>query len=90
MVLNKGNENKIIEGKGTLIRKKDPIFMDPVSHDGRAHFYAPVKFIGPWQLDTFWFNFAVIWLMSLMLYLTLVHDTLRKTIEFFDRVKFRK
>ncbi|MEI7981360.1 MAG: ABC transporter permease, partial [Bacteroidota bacterium] len=90
LVLNKGSENKIIEDKGKLIRKKDPVFMDPVSRNGRSHFYAPVKFIGPWEIDTFWFNFGVIWLMSFLLYVTLVHDTLRKVIEFFERVKFRK
>jgi len=90
LVMNKGAENKIIVGKGKLIQKKDPIFMEPVSHDGRAHFYAPVKIIGSWKIDTFWFNFFVIWLMSFFLYLTLLHDTLRKTIEFFERLKFRK
>jgi hypothetical protein len=90
LIMNKGAENKIIEGNGKLIQKKDPIFMEPVSHDGRAHFYAPVKIIGSWKIDTFWFNFFIIWLMSFVLYLTLLHDTLRKTIEYFERVKFRR
>jgi hypothetical protein len=90
LILNKGAENKIMLGSGKLIRKKDPIFMEPESHDGRAHFYAPVKIIGSWKIDTFWFNFFIIWLMSFVLYLTLLHDTLRKTIEFFEQMKFRK
>jgi len=90
LILNKGAENKIIAGTGKLIQKKDPIFMEPVSHDGRAHFYAPVKIIGSWKIDTFWFNFFIIWLMSFILYLTLLHDTLRKTIEFFGELKFSK
>jgi hypothetical protein len=90
LVMNKGTENKIIAEKGKLIQKKDPIFMEPASHDGRAHFYAPVKIIGSWKINTFWFNFFIIWLMSFVLYLTLLHDTLRKTIEFFERIKFRK
>ncbi len=90
LVMNKGAENKIVAGKGKLIQKKDPIFMEPVSHNGNAHFYAPVKIVGTWKIETFWFNFFVIWLMSFVLYLTLLHDTLRKTIEFFGRVKFGK
>ncbi|MCK9203697.1 MAG: ATP-binding cassette domain-containing protein [Bacteroidales bacterium] len=90
LVLNKSAENKIIEGKGKLIRKKDPIFMDPVSRDGRAHFYAPVKFVGSWQIDTFWFNVAVIWLMSIVLYLTLIYDVLRRIINWFDRLKYKR
>ena len=63
--------------------------MDPVSHAGQAHFYAPVKIIGSLHIDTFWFNFAVIWLMSLILYLTLLHDTLRKTLEFSSKINFK-
>jgi len=90
LIMNKGAENKIITGKGKLVQKKDPIFMEPTSHDGRAHFYAPVKIIGSWKIDTFWFNFFIIWLMTFVLYLTLLHDSLRKTIEFFERLKFRK
>ncbi|NCA75518.1 MAG: ATP-binding cassette domain-containing protein [Alphaproteobacteria bacterium] len=89
LLLNKTAENKIIEGKGFLIRKKDPVFMDPESKSGQAHFYAPVKIIDSLKINTFWFNFAVIWLMSALLYLTLLHDTLRKAIEFSSRIHFR-
>jgi ABC-type multidrug transport system ATPase subunit len=90
LVLNNGGENKIVAGRGKLIRKKDPIFMEPDSHSGNAHFYAPVKIIGSWKIDTFWFNFMVIWLMSFVLYLTLLHDTIHKTLAFFDQVKIRR
>lgn len=89
LLLNKTAENKIIEGKGFLIRKKDPVFMDPESKSGQAHFYAPVKIIGSLKINTFWFDFAVIWLMSALLYLTLLHDTLRKAIEYSSRIHFR-
>ena len=88
LIKNMAAENKIIEGKGKLIRKYEPVFMDPESHFGNAHFYAPVKMIGNWKIDTFWFNFMVIWLMSFVLYITLLHDTLRKTIEYFGEMKF--
>ena len=87
LVLNKGEGNKIIVGEGRLIRKKDPVFMDPARSDGSAHFYAPSKRIGSWTIDTFWFNFAVIWLMSLILYVTLLHDTLRKLIGFAGKIR---
>ncbi len=89
LLLNKTAENKIIEGKGFLIRKKDPVFMYPESKSGQAHFYAPVKIIGSLKINTFWFYFAVSWLMSALLYLTLLHDTLRKAIEFSSRIHFR-
>jgi ABC-type multidrug transport system ATPase subunit len=90
LVKNSMAENKIIVGEGKLIRKYESVFMDPTSNIGNAHFYAPVKVIGSWRIDTFWFNFMVIWVMSLVLYLTLLHDTIRKAIEFFAQMKFRK
>ncbi|MDD4603720.1 MAG: ATP-binding cassette domain-containing protein [Bacteroidales bacterium] len=90
LVLNKGSENKILEDKGRLIRKKDPVFMDPLSHDGQAHFYAPVKYIGTCEIDTLWFNFAIIWLMSFILYLTLLFDVLRKIITGFKNLKYSR
>ena len=61
--------------------------MDPGSRTGRAHFYSPVKFIGPVAIDTFWFNTGALWLMSLLLYLTLQHNTLRKVIEYLGQLK---
>jgi hypothetical protein len=88
LVLNKGSENKVIEGDGQLIRKKDPVFMNPLSRNGRAHFYAPVKYLGNLEIDTFWFNFAVIWLMSVILYLVLLFDLIRKGIYYIEN--FRK
>ena len=89
-VLNQNSVVKTIEAKGRLIRKKDPIFMDPQSSIGRAHFYAPYKNLFGLHIDTLWFNFGVIWLMSLVLYLTLLHDTLRKFVERIERIKLKK
>ena len=87
LVLNSASTDKVIQGKDKLIRKKDPVFMDPQSKAGRAHFYAPVKYIGPLAIDTFWFNLGALWLMSLLLYFTLQHNTIRKTIEYFGQIK---
>ena len=90
LLLNVASGNKLIPGDGKLIRKYEPIFMDPEPKTGNAHLYAPYKRIGNLKIDTFWFNFMVIWLMTLLLYLTLLHDTLRKTILFFRNLRFRK
>jgi len=85
--LNQNSVNQVIEAKGKLIRKKDPIFLDPRSKIGRAHFYAPYKNLFGLCIDTLWFNFGVIWLMTLILYLTLWHDTLRKVVEGAEKLK---
>jgi ABC-type multidrug transport system ATPase subunit len=87
LVLNTASTDKIIQGRDRLIRKKDPVFMDPESRLGKSHFYAPVKYIGNLAVDTLWFNLGALWLMSLVLYLTLQHNTIRKAIEYFGRLK---
>lgn len=88
--LNQNSMVKTIQGKGRLIRKKDPIFMDPQSRIGRAHFYAPYKNLFGWHIDTLWFNFGVIWLMTLILYFTLWHDTLRKAVQGIEKIRLRR
>jgi len=89
LVQDKGADNKIIEGKGRLIRKKDPIFMLPESKTGNGHFYSPVKNIFGMWINTFWFNFLVIWFMSAIMYFTLLYDVIRRIITYFDRIKLR-
>lgn len=81
LMLNKrgGNEGEgIVEWKGRLIRKVSPIYMEPSSKFGRAQFYAPVKKLGSFSIDTFWFNLFIIWFSTCIYYLTLVYDLLRK------------
>ncbi|NPA67560.1 MAG: hypothetical protein GXO50_03015, partial [Chlorobi bacterium] len=56
----------------------------------RSHFYAPHKYFMGKTYDTFWFNLFVIWAMSVLLYIPLYYDHLRKIIEFFGNVKFSK
>jgi hypothetical protein len=78
LVTNKLQSEKVIEWNDRLIRKMDPIHMEPLSKTGRAHFYAPHKNLGNLSIDTYWFNMLVIWVSSGIFYLTLVYDLLRK------------
>ena len=73
-----------------FVRKKTPVYMIPTSRYGRSHFYAPVKKLGNLTIDTFLFNFIFIWLTSILFYLTLVFDLLRRFVNWADRVKLRK
>jgi len=70
--------HKLIEWNNQLVRKVDPIYMEPVSRTGRAHFFAPHKRLGNLEIDTFWFNIMVIWVSAAILYVTLYYDLLRK------------
>jgi hypothetical protein len=79
-LLNKTEPEKIIELKGHLYRKFEPVFNLPELKTGRAHFYAPWKKIGNLFFNTFWFNIFVIWSMSIVFYFTLVFNVLRRLI----------
>ncbi|MFQ3574851.1 MAG: ATP-binding cassette domain-containing protein [Cytophagales bacterium] len=85
LVKNVTAKNKIIEYEQKLIQKIDPIYRLPETEvswlDFSAHLYAPKKhFMGKLH-DTFFFNIAMIWLMSIFLYLALYFNLLRKGIE---------
>jgi hypothetical protein len=52
----------------------------PTSRTGRAHFCSPYKVTGNVVFDTFWFNLAVIWLFSLILYAFLCFNVLTRIV----------
>ena len=85
VVLNKMALKKIyFSPKHRLIQKKDPIFMYPVSDIGRAHFFAPVKIILNHKFPTYWFNIAVMWIVSAVLFVLLLFDLPRKMMSIFN------
>ncbi|HCY01356.1 MAG TPA: hypothetical protein DG754_14560 [Bacteroidales bacterium] len=60
--------------------------MIPNHQWGRAHFYAPVKQFNNQLVDTIWFNLAVIWLGSLLLFVTLQVNLLGKVISYLEGI----
>lgn len=77
---------RIIEYKGRLIQKTDPIYLDPVHPFIKAHFYAPRKmFFGKYH-NTFWVNVAVIWAFSLLLYVLLYFRILKRFLDYLEMV----
>ncbi len=86
LVQNRSDLDRIVIVGDHLVQKKDPIFKAPPTHIGRAHFYANEKQIGPFRIDTVVFNVIVIWLLTIFLYLTLLHDSLKKIIRYFTRI----
>ncbi len=87
------NNNSIlkVEQKGDrLVRYYHHAFQVPESKYGRAQLYAPVKKLGNLEIDTMWFNVVVIWITCLILYLTLYHDTIRKTLGFLENMRLKK
>ncbi len=90
-LLRNSNEiNRIIEYKGELFQKIDPIYLDPESKFIKAHFYAPRKqFFGNYY-DTFRINIMVIWAMTIILFFVLKYRLLRKLLDFFEQQSYKK
>jgi hypothetical protein len=81
---NTNTDVRIIEESGHLIRKVYPIYArdefpsSPV--DFRVNFYYPEKhFLGQYY-DTLSFNVVIIWVMTILLFVTLYFDLLRKVV----------
>jgi ABC transport system ATP-binding/permease protein len=86
-VLNRMAINKIYDAGDRLIQKADPIFMQPGSRAGRAHFFAPYKQIASFKIETLLFNMFVIWLMIGLLFVTLYYNILKRFIRFLESLK---
>ena len=94
LVTNATETDRIIEFGGRLMRQINPVFHTPErpanALDYRTHFFAPVKYFAGSYIDTYWFNVAVIWLMSLLLYLTLYTEALRKLMNYFGKLSLSR
>jgi ABC-type multidrug transport system ATPase subunit len=89
-VTNKNEYERIVEYKGKLIQKIDPIYLDPVKPFVKSHFYAPRKMIFGTYYKTFWVNLMVIWVSIIMLYVALYFRLLKKGLDFFENLEFGK
>ncbi len=91
-VTNKNKLDRIIEYKNNLYQRIEPIFQDPRHKIVKSHFYAPRKQIFGKYYDTFWVNIIVMWVTSLMLYVTLYFSALKRLLDFFETIseKFKK
>ncbi len=81
---------RCLEKDGKLIQRIDPVYSDPTySNFGRAHFFAPnKKFMGK-LIPTYWFNLAVIWLMSISLMIMLYFDVFKKVLDGLGNISFK-
>lgn len=82
-------KNKIVEFRNYLIQHIDPIYLDPIPSNPlsfRTHFFAPRKpFLGMY-FDTFWFNMVAVWLLTILFYITLYFDVLKKLLTFGEKL----
>jgi ABC-type multidrug transport system ATPase subunit len=84
LVTNRDGIKKIIQVEDKLIQLKDPIYKNPDSNYGRAHFYASYKQLGSLEIYTYWFNLFFIWITTLFLYAALRWNLLRKLLNSYN------
>ena len=75
--------DKIKRIDNRLYRNYEPIFLNPPKStlfSLRTHFFAPNKYFAGNQINTLIFNIIVIWMMSIILFVALYFDLLRKMI----------
>ncbi|UII23092.1 ATP-binding cassette domain-containing protein [Fulvivirga ligni] len=92
LVTNVNVKERIMEHNGELLQRINPVYNEPDQPeniiDYRTHFFAPTKYFFGVEIDTFWFNTIVIWLMTLILYITLYFEVLRKGLSAFGKINF--
>ena len=82
-------EDRSVTGETAIIIKVGPIYRNPESKIGRAHFYAPFKAIGNIRIPTIYFNSFIIILMSVVFYIALYYNWLGKVLNGWKSVRKR-
>ena len=72
MALNRNTFEPIKKANNKLIRKIEPIYQEPTSNIGKAHFLSSTKKIINYELDTLRYNIFIIWMMSIIIISILV------------------
>lgn len=94
LVRNVNAKNRIIESSGHLVPKINPVYFNPLKVAGaldyRSHFFAPTKHFFGKYFDTFYFNIVVIWIQSILLYVFLYFDVLKKVLDMFGSFSIKR
>ncbi len=88
LVRNTSVKDRIMEYKGSLIQMINPIFQTPKPKhiaDYRAAFFVPEKNVFGVLVDTYLFNVLVIWAMTLLFYITLYLELMKKGVSIFSK-----
>ena len=87
LVLNNNSVDKIIEYEGELVQKTDPAYKN--GQGFRSHFFAPNKLLFGERVDTFWINILVLFLYTVLLFVTLYFDLLKKGLDKIAAISIR-
>lgn len=85
LLRDKYSNNKVYISDDRIHQGDEPIYRLPFLQNGRAHFYAPYKFVGPFKFPTEIYNVIIIWLLTALLAVALYFDVLRKVITYIEK-----
>ena len=88
-VKNKNAIDAIIEYDNNLYQKIDPIYQEPETNFVLAHFYSPYKKAFGLEIDTYWMNLIVLWVLSMFLYIALYLNLFKKILGAFEKLSDR-
>lgn len=77
---------RIIEFKGRLYQKIDPVYLDPEHPFIKAHFYAPQKMLFGTYYNTFFINTLVIWCFTVLMYIILYYRLLKRFLDCLEQI----
>ncbi|MBN1158144.1 MAG: ATP-binding cassette domain-containing protein [Bacteroidales bacterium] len=77
---------RIIEYKGRLYQKIDPVYLDPEHPFIKAHFYAPRKMLFGIYYSTFLVNTLVIWCFAIAVYIILHFRLLKRFLGVLEQI----
>jgi ABC-type multidrug transport system ATPase subunit len=87
------DKNKILRQRNYLVQVVDPIYQIPEPAHKlafRTHFFAPMKHFAGYYFETLWFNIAVVWILTLIMYAFLYFDLLKKAMHIFGSIKWKR
>jgi ABC-type multidrug transport system ATPase subunit len=93
LVKNTTTKSRLLEYNGELIQQINPVFQNPGKNgvfDYRTQFFAPKKNLLGLEIGTFWFNALIIWFMTVLFYIFLYFELLKKGIDSFGKVNLPK
>jgi hypothetical protein len=88
VVKNTSTSDRIVEIDGKFVQKIYPIYLDEhkPKHalDFSANLFQPTKHFLGRNFDTLFFNISVIWSMTILLYIALYFDLLKKSVKLLE------
>jgi hypothetical protein len=86
-------KNKMLVYKNRLVQNVDLIYLEPVAEGPlkfRTHFMTPLKTFMGLKTDTYTFNIILVLLFTLVLYILLYFEVLKRIISSFEGLRFQK